>query len=66
MMHLLPAIPAVTVPRISNLLGRCVLLHGLFEVWGYGHDQEEAAEDATRWDARHSIACTVTVRSFVR
>lgn len=27
---------------------RCVLLHGLFEVWGHGRNQEEAAADAAR------------------
>lgn len=27
---------------------RCVLLHGLFEVWGHGRNQEEAAKDASR------------------
>lgn len=30
-----------------ELMGRCVLLHGLFEVWGHGRDQEEAVKDAT-------------------
>lgn len=36
---------AVPVPTFS----RCVLLHGLFEVWGHGRSQDEAAADAVRW-----------------
>lgn len=31
----------------NSLVCRCVLLHGLFEVWGHGRDQEEAVKDAT-------------------
>lgn len=33
---------------VSLSLHRCVLLHGLFEVWGHGPSKEEAAADATR------------------
>eukprot|EP00752_Nemacystus_decipiens_P005917 g5347.t1 len=32
--------------ELAEAASRCVLLHGLFEVWGHGRDQEEAVKDA--------------------
>lgn len=45
---------SVDVIRIAILLmpqrcsHRCVLVHGVFEVWGYGPTKEDAVEDAIR------------------
>ncbi|CAM9394937.1 unnamed protein product, partial [Hapterophycus canaliculatus] len=33
--------------ELAGAASRCVLLHGLFEVWGHGRNREEAVEDAS-------------------